>query len=119
VRTVKRAQETLGTLHDLQILQTHVAAVQATPLKGGAAMPDGGLAVIARTLEDRCRHLHARYLAAIPKLTEAIDGVRTVVVPQLAQRTTKRARPLKMTLKDKDRGRRPATRAVSAVAGQR
>ena len=29
VRAVKRAQDTLGRLHDLQVLQTHVVAVQA------------------------------------------------------------------------------------------
>jgi CHAD domain-containing protein len=114
VRTVKRAQETLGTLHDLQILQIHVAAVQAAPDKGGK-LPDGGLDLIARALEEQCRHLHARYVASIPKITEAIAAVRGVVVPQLAQRATRRKRPLKMTLKD----RPGAKRGVAAVAGER
>ncbi len=46
VRTVKRAQDTLGRLHDLQVLQAHVAAVQAEP--SGRSLPDGGLDVISR-----------------------------------------------------------------------
>ena len=57
VRAVKRAQDTLGRLHDLQVLQSHVAAVQAQP--SGRSLPDGGLDVISRALEDECRHLHA------------------------------------------------------------
>jgi CHAD domain-containing protein len=118
VRTVKRAQETLGTLHDLQILQIHVAAVQAAPDKGGK-LPDGGLDLIARALEEQCRHLHARYVASIPKITEAIAEVRGVVVPQLAQRNTRRKRPLKMTLKDRPGAKRGTVRAVAAVAGER
>jgi CHAD domain-containing protein len=113
VRTVKRAQDTLGTLHDLQILQTHVAAVQAAPDKGGT-LPDGGLDTIARTLEDQCRHLHARYVASVPKVTEAIADVRTAVVPQLAQRGTRRKRPLKMTLKDRPGAKRTSDRAVAS-----
>jgi CHAD domain-containing protein len=118
VRTIKRAQDTLGTLHDLQILQTHVAAVQATPDKSGT-LPDSGLEIIARALEDQCRHLHARYVAAVPKLTDAIAEVRTLVVPQLAQRAARRARPLKMTLKDRPTARRAPARAVPAASGQR
>ena len=58
VRTVKRAQDTLGRLHDLQVLQAHVAAVQAEP--SGRSLPDGGLDIISRALEDECRHLHAQ-----------------------------------------------------------
>ena len=60
VRAVKRVQDTLGRLHDLQVLQTHVAAVQASRDR---SLPDGGLAIVSRALEDECRHLHARYVA--------------------------------------------------------
>jgi len=114
LRVVKRAQDTLGTLHDLQILQTHVAAVQAKP--SGRTLPEGGLDIIARVLEDQCRHLHARYVALIPKLTDAIVATRSIVVPQLAHRSTRaRKRPLKMTL----RGRAVSRRGATAAAGQR
>ena len=105
VRTVKRAQETLGRLHDLQVLQTQVAAVQA---HAGRALPDGGLAIVSRALEDECRHLHAGYVAMLPKLTEVIEQARTAVVPELAHR----ARALKMTLISRARAR-PARRTTS------
>jgi CHAD domain-containing protein len=117
VRIVKRAQDTLGTLHDLQILQTHVAAVQAQP--NGRTLPDGGLDIIGRALEDQCRHLHARYVASIPKLNEAVAAIRAIVVPQLAHRPARaRRRPLKMTLKDRPAPKRTTNRAVQAAGGQ-
>jgi CHAD domain-containing protein len=110
VRVVKRAQDTLGRLHDLQVLQSHVAAIQAQP--SGRSLPDGGLEIVSRALEDECRHLHARYVAAIPKLTDVVDTTRTVVVPQLARR----ARALKMTLKARPAVRRAPARALRPAA---
>jgi CHAD domain-containing protein len=114
VRAVKRAQDTLGRLHDLQVLQSHVAAVQAEQ-PANRSLPDGGLDVISRALEEECRHLHARYVAAIPRLNEVVDAIRTVVVPQLAHR----ARALKMTLKPRPAVRRAPARPVARAAGQR
>jgi CHAD domain-containing protein len=104
LRAVKRVQDDLGRLHDLQVLQSYISAVQAQP-RNGRALPDGGLEIVARALEDRCRHLHARYVASIPKLTALLDTTRSVVIPQLAQR---RVRPLKMSLR---------TRGVRRAAG--
>ena len=118
VRAVKRAQDTLGRLHDLQVLQTHVAAVQAEP--SGQALPDGGLHIISRALEDECRHLHARYVAAIPRLGEVVETTRKIVVPDLAHR----ARALKMTLKARPARQtrqpmqRTSTRQAAPAAGQ-
>ncbi len=116
VRIVKRVQDTLGTLHDLQILLTHVAAVQVRP--SGRTLPEGGLDVIGRALENECRHLHARYVAMIPRLTEAIALTRTTVVPQLARRAAGGVRPLKMTLRQRPTARRTANRALAAAANQ-
>jgi CHAD domain-containing protein len=112
VRAVKRAQDTLGRLHDLQVLQSHVAAVQAQPSE--RSLPDAGLEVISRALEEECRHLHARYVAAMPKLSEVVETTRAVVVPQLARR----ARALKMTLKARPAAKRESTRAARPAAGQ-
>jgi CHAD domain-containing protein len=112
VRAVKRAQDTLGRLHDLQVLQSHVAAVQAEP--SDRSRPDGGLDVISRALEEECRHLHARYVAAMPRLTEVVETTRSVVVPQLAHR----ARTLKMTLKARPAVRRAPARPIRTAAGQ-
>lgn len=76
VATLKRTQETLGRLHDLQIIQHHVAAVQARPPeRRGAA--DGGLDVITSVLEGECRHLHARYSRQVPALLDLAAACRS------------------------------------------
>src|SRR3954463_1360216 len=109
VRTIKRAQDMLGKLHDLQVLQTHVAAVQAEP-RTGRPQSRAALENLARQIEDRCRHLHGRYVASAGALREAAIAVRKVIVPQLAH-PARRARSIKMTLS------RPAV--AHAVAGDR
>lgn len=91
VRVVKRAQTTLGRLHDLQVLQTHVAAVQAAPQARAAAHE--GLAAIAGRIEEQCRLLHGRYVATVPALHGVTGAVRAEIAPRLA-----RTRPLKMAL---------------------
>ncbi len=108
VRLLKRAQDTLGRLHDLQVLQTHVAAVQAEP-PTGRQVPPGGLDVIAQSIEAECRHLHARYLSVAPALVELSGTIRHQIAPQLAAQSPGRSRrPLKMALSRA--GRRPAAR---------
>ena len=57
LRVIKRVQDALGRLHDLQVLQHHVAAVGAAPRRRRST-PDAGLAVLSRLIEDECRHLH-------------------------------------------------------------
>jgi CHAD domain-containing protein len=83
VRTLKRAQDMLGKLHDLQVLQGHVAAVQASPTssrpRAREARED-----LARHIEDQCRHLHGRYVALVPALRDVALAVRKIIVPQLA-----------------------------------
>lgn len=97
VNELKRAQDTLGRLHDLQVLQHHVADVQsAPPLRRGG--PDGGLDAISRALEAECRHLHGKYLASYTALLEASEQCRTVVAPQLARAAQRRQPALKMAL---------------------
>jgi hypothetical protein len=90
VNTLKRAQETLGRLHDLQVIEHHVAAVQALPPTRRGADANG-LNVIARMLADECRHIHARYVKQVPALFDLVDGCTSNVVPSLRRR-----RPLKM-----------------------
>jgi CHAD domain-containing protein len=108
VRTLKHVQDTLGRLHDLQVLQSYVAEVQAS----GRTLPDGGLAIVSRALEDECRHLHAAYVAGIPQLADVVEQARTSVVPKLAHR----ARTLKMSLKTRPAARRPVVRTRRAAA---
>jgi CHAD domain-containing protein len=109
VRTIKRAQEMLGKLHDLQVLQVHVAAVQAEP-RTGRPQSRTALENLARHIEDQCRHLHGRYIASASVLRDAALAVRKVVVPQLAH-PSRRARSIKMALS------RPAD--ARAAAGDR
>jgi CHAD domain-containing protein len=96
VRTIQRAQDMLGKLHDLQVLQTHVAAVQAEPRSGRAPSREA-LEDLARHIEDQCRHLHGRYVATAPALRESALAVRNAIVPQLAH-APRRSRAIKMTL---------------------
>jgi CHAD domain-containing protein len=96
VNTLKRAQDTLGKLHDLQVIEQHVAAVQALPPTRRGAH-DGGLKVIAGMLADECRHLHGRYIKQVPSLLQLLDTCAETVLPQLARSTPARPRqPLKM-----------------------
>jgi CHAD domain-containing protein len=97
VRALKRAQNTLGRLHDLQVLQHHVAEVQAAPpVRRGAQ--DGGLDALQRTLEEECRHLHARYITSYSVLLELSETCRAVIAPQLTRHAARRLPLLKMTL---------------------
>jgi CHAD domain-containing protein len=96
VGLLKRAQDTLGRLHDLQVLQHHVAEVQAAPPTRRAAA-NGALEAITRALEADCRHLHAKYLALAPALVDVSEKSRLGIAPRLRDRAT-RLRPLKMSL---------------------
>lgn len=94
VASLKRLQETLGRLNDLNVLQRHVAAVQTKPPSRRGAT-GRGLDTIARNLEEECRHLHARYIKQVPALLELAEACRTQVVPLIA--SAGRKRPAKMT----------------------
>lgn len=98
LRLIKRVQDALGRLHDLQILQHHVAAVGAAPRKGRST-PDAGLAILSRWIEDECRHLHGRFVAATPDLRAAVEAVRRDVPARL----TARRRSVKMGLASRKR----------------
>jgi CHAD domain-containing protein len=92
VRTVKRTQTTLGRLHDLQVLQAHVAAVQAAPHARAASHE--GLGAIAGRIEEQCRLLHGKYVASVPALHDVTAAVRSDIAGRLAAQR----RPLKMSL---------------------
>jgi CHAD domain-containing protein len=93
VRALKRTQETLGRLHDLQVLQGHVAAVQAAPR--GRAVPHEGLGAIAGRIEEECRRLHGKYVANAEDLRVLSEAIRTEIVPRL---TRPRGRAVKMQI---------------------
>jgi CHAD domain-containing protein len=95
VRTLKRVQDKLGRLHDLQVLQHYIAAVGATPRRRRST-PDAALAVLSRLSDDECRHLHGKYVAALPSLATVVDTARRDVPARLTARRSSRA--VKMTL---------------------
>jgi CHAD domain-containing protein len=105
--TLKRAQDTLGRLHDLQVIEQHVAAVQALPPTRRGA-DDGGLDVLAHLLAGECRHLHARYVKQVPALVALVDACRSTVVDGIQLRSRRRAR-LRMV-----RARQPRMSAATA-----
>ena len=106
---LKRAQDTLGRLHDLQVLQHHVAEVQAAPpTRRGAA--NGALEAISRALEADCRHLHAKYLATSTALIELGEQSHSVIAPKLLHAAPRRP-ALKMSLAGAGKSKSRAKRA--------
>lgn len=95
VRAIKRLQDLLGKLHDLQVLQSHVAAAQISRDPG---RPDARMALerLASHVESRCRHLHGKYLSLSPALGGLPDIIRHAVVPGLMPPVERP--PLKMGL---------------------
>ncbi|PYR24841.1 MAG: hypothetical protein DMF98_14185 [Acidobacteria bacterium] len=61
LRTLKRAQDALGRLHDLQVLIEHVRQVQASLAPPSVAVWRA-LDILMIALENECRQLHARYM---------------------------------------------------------
>lgn len=96
LRMLKRTQDVLGRLHDLQILHSHVAAVQAQPDGSGGGAP-AAFDALAQHIEGECRHLHARYLVSSADLLETCRTVGDTIAPALGG-VPKRRRPLKMGL---------------------
>lgn len=95
IRLLKRVQNALGRLHDLQILARAVGDMAAWP-RPRAAVPDIGLESLARSIEEDCRRLHARYVALVPRLRATIEAVRGRIVASIG--TSSRPRPARMSL---------------------
>jgi CHAD domain-containing protein len=95
LRPIKRIQDLLGRLHDLQVLQSHVAEVQAGPAAERPGM-HAALEAVARQIEDECRHLHGRYLMSTKTLAEVCERIASEVVPHLQAAPIRKA--LKMDL---------------------
>jgi CHAD domain-containing protein len=76
LRLLKREQQVLGRLHDLQVLIDRVRRVQ-----GSLAPPDlavwRGLDQVIRELDTSCRRLHARYIHNRPSLLQLCDRLQS------------------------------------------
>jgi CHAD domain-containing protein len=82
LRALRRGQDTLGRLHDLQVLIDRVRQVQ-TSLAPASATIWRSLDRLVTALENDCRQLHARYMRQRPRL-ETI-AARLSANPQAAQ----------------------------------
>jgi CHAD domain-containing protein len=71
---LKRAQELLGRMHDLQVLIERVRQVQASLAPPSVAIWRNLDATIV-SLEDECRLLHGRYMRLRDKLVAAADAL--------------------------------------------
>jgi len=85
---LKRLQELLGRLHDLQVLEEHVrhVAVQAA----ADAPMSAALEQMLADLDDVCRRLHARFLAQSDRLTALAARAGSDIVIWLTPRRTLR-----------------------------
>jgi CHAD domain-containing protein len=78
LRLLKREQELLGRLHDLQVLIDRVRRVQAS-LTPPAVVAWRELDVVIRELETSCRRLHARYIHNRPALLSLCERLQSHV----------------------------------------
>jgi CHAD domain-containing protein len=67
IAALKAAQELLGRLHDLEVLIEWGRDLQASSSPPDLAASHA-LGLLARSVEDRCRQLHARYMSDRPSL---------------------------------------------------
>jgi CHAD domain-containing protein len=79
---LKKAQDVLGRLHDLDVLLTHVHALAAD--EDVTAPEAAALDVIALALERECRQCHATYLRRRSALAQLTDEIRDVIAPRVA-----------------------------------
>jgi CHAD domain-containing protein len=91
VRILKRHQERLGHLHDLQVLLKHVRETQASP---GVGSRVNDLTAYADSLDRECRKLHADFVDRRAELASVVKDVRQQVVPAL---TTAGRRQVRVT----------------------
>ena len=89
LKGLKREQELLGHLHDLQSLLKHVQRAQASPRVGSRLAE---LTAYADTLERECRTLHAEFVEGRDALFTCAHDVRHVLVPALTTNAFRQAR---------------------------
>jgi CHAD domain-containing protein len=77
LRQLERIQDTLGHLHDLQILVERLAAAQAALPMPEPVLAD--LAHVSRALDEECRRLHADYVGGRDAMLGAVDDALEMV----------------------------------------
>jgi CHAD domain-containing protein len=89
VRILKKQQERLGRLHDLQALLKHVREADASPSVGSRV---NDLTAYADSLDRDCRRLHASFVEHREELAECVKEVRQHLVPALTTPARRQAR---------------------------
>ena len=74
IRTLKRAQELLGRMHDMEVLIARTRGVQGSPRASNLQLSDH-LDLLVRHLENECRRLHGHYIASRGQLVAVCDYV--------------------------------------------
>jgi CHAD domain-containing protein len=80
--TLRAAQQTLGRLHDLQVLVARFDALRAEAAASGPQVE--ALNAVSSQLEEECRQLHARFVARREKLVAAVDEALANVADRAA-----------------------------------
>jgi hypothetical protein len=109
---LKKEQERLGHLHDLQALLRHVREAASSP-RVGSRLAD--LTAYADGLERDCRQLHAQFVEHRDAIFKCVKEVRHHLVPAL---TTADLRPAHATAQGKPDDRR-TVRALSDSSRRR
>ena len=89
VRILKRQQDRLGRLHDLQSLLKHVREAEAAP---GVGSRVNDLTAYADELERECRRLHAGFVERRDELAWCVKEVRQQLAPALTLPSRRQAR---------------------------
>jgi CHAD domain-containing protein len=79
ILTLKRAQDLLGRIHDLEVLIARTRAIQGSP-NAPTLRVSADMDLLVRRLETECRRLHGRYIgmrAPLLTICDHVSGVRT------------------------------------------
>lgn len=72
LRALKKAQDLLGHMHDLEVLIARTRGVQASPGVPNLKLSEG-MDRLVRQLETECRRLHGHYMSLRPRLLTICD----------------------------------------------
>jgi CHAD domain-containing protein len=79
ITQLKRTQDLLGRIHDLEVLIARTRAIQGSP-NAPTLLVSAGMDQLVRRLETECRQLHGRYIATRASLLAICDhaaGIQT------------------------------------------